>query len=242
MTACGSKLVTNWLTANGFRVVSESTVIAHLDNVVDSSSQRRLLLAKIVGLYANSGLRSTVPTLLKLSARSLNLLEDIRALNPQVPVVFLARNPLEVIASNLDNPRGWVRAKESTPRFAARFLELPESHLADMSLEEYMARTLARMCVLALPFLGRRTLVLDYQNLDSCSLNLLSNLLGRGHSHKKRLSASNCLSYYDGVSSGDPFHCANLAKLSRVRPSFVEACDRWAIPAYRCLLETAGQN
>lgn len=106
LSRCGSTLLSGCLSElKNTHVLSESALLTEL--LLDaalSKTQRSTLLPKLIQLQANcmqtDGIQNEAKIVIKWNAWDIFNWPLIRALYPDVPVAFLIRNPLEILASH----------------------------------------------------------------------------------------------------------------------------------------------
>jgi hypothetical protein len=161
MSRCGSTLVAQMLGAPaGHVAVSEPEPV---DAIVTApglrDEQRIVALRALASAYA----RDTRRCFLKLDSWHVRALPLFRAAFPDVPWIFLHREPVEVIVSHLR-----MRGRQTVPGVVpAAALGMPEEETG-IPIADYVARVLARFAEGALehaPLGGG--LVLDYRDLPS---------------------------------------------------------------------------
>ena len=174
-------LVNNWSTDANF--FSETSRIELLQSVINAFGQKRL------GTEENYLIEFAPKCILKLPL--------IRKVFPDVPLVFLYRNPIEVIVSNLISPLSYMKTKKKDPEACRRILnisalemtrlnhEYPNlvvrklldwsaTDIARMSDEEFLARNLGLYFRFIIQYLDENVLVIEYNQLKSksCLKNL----------------------------------------------------------------------
>ena len=170
---CGSTLLANACRAlPGSIVISEAPV---LDKIIsrfftDAETETKLLLYKLV-------LRATVRALgqrrlgherhlfIKFACTSTLQMRHLRSIWPNVPFVFLYRDPVETIVSNLKTTPEWM-CFESNPATAAAIAGVDEFQLRGMSAEEFCARSLGRYFVEAANNADLSMLSINYARLN----------------------------------------------------------------------------
>jgi hypothetical protein len=183
---CGSTLV-----ANACRAVKDSIVIAEapvIDKLITRfftdglSGSAKELLYKLL-------LRATVTALgqrlkgdeshyfVKLACTSTLQIYRLRCIWPDVPFVFLYRDPVETIVSNLLSIPEWMRA-EVNPAAAAAIVGVDEEHVTSLGSEEYCARSLGRFFAAVDANFDSRMKLLNYEQLSFDSLIAILNFFG----------------------------------------------------------------
>ena len=113
---------------------------------------------------------------LKFSSYCAMRLDLIRALWPRVPVVFLVRDPVEVMVSNFSRGSAWQGIWRRPVQASEMFGWVENS--AAMSREEFSARVIGRLCHMATLYRGAPSLVMDYRELVSGGWRRILGFLG----------------------------------------------------------------
>jgi tetratricopeptide (TPR) repeat protein len=172
MGRCGSTALANALrTVRGAVSLSEPTPLGDLlkpefaDHSRDSpqpwAAARTKLFRGMLNAYAarrRAGERRLFVKFLDWNALDLKL---VQAIWPETPIVFMYRDPVEVIYSHLCTaaaPSVWLIVRSFPPeRFG-----MDPSDVLEMSIEEYYARILCSLCDSAAEIADSRTILLDY--------------------------------------------------------------------------------
>jgi hypothetical protein len=248
VSRCGSTLLCNILRALGnVHVVAEAqpftALLAPIDTrhqptqVAEQTQQRHALLRQVaLALGQNFSIQKTL-YFIKCTSYSAMRLDLVRAIWPTVPIVFLTRDPLEVIVSNMNRSPGWISAWKY-PRQAASVFGWPED-IVNLSQEAFLARSFGSICQAALMHLGTPSLVLDYHDLSHHGgwLKVLA-FLGIGApdaAAQIRLSSvlqTNAKSNH----SKSLFSLDAQEKRSKASELVQEAANHWAYPPLRALI------
>ncbi len=175
---CGSTLLANACRSiNGALVLSEPYAVdkllaRFLTDVGDTPVKETLYSIFLRGVVHALGQRRTGADrylFLKFSCCSLALIDRIRRIWPDVPAVFIYRDPIETIVSNMNDVPAWLIDEDH--RVLAAIIGVSPDALATMSLEERCARTIAN--------LYSRALDDDFQliNYNESSLSVVSSVL-----------------------------------------------------------------
>ena len=165
MSRCGSTVVSQLLaTLEGSLVVSEAGPIdamarAHLRAPGVPIAQRIAWLQWIVSALGQprSGIENRY--FIKFDARTSLDLAFVRQAFPNVPWIFVYRDPLEVMVSLTERPSAMV-----TPGMGTNLLPVPD--LSGMTMTEYAARVLGLLCDTAIAnFPGGRGMLVNYRQL-----------------------------------------------------------------------------
>lgn len=100
----------------------------------------------------------------------------IRQTFPDVPLVFLYRDPVEVIHSVLDGNVWWMFLKKSHPELAEKVTGIESSLVRQLSPEEYAARVIGRFYNNVLQEADKGVLVVNYNRLsqEACLRDIVS--------------------------------------------------------------------
>jgi hypothetical protein len=177
MSRCGSTLVSQMLAAVPSNIVISEAV--PLDDLLRANRQQPALaeerrIRRLRGMVAalsrprNQGERHVV---IKFDCWNTFDLPLIRRAFPNVPWVFLYRDPVEVLVSHRRMPGSQIIPGALDPQM----LGLSQAQLAAMPFEEYGAFVLARICQAAADYVDERATLINYRQLPdvvtSCLLD-----------------------------------------------------------------------
>ena len=235
---CGSTLV-----ANACRAVANSIVLSEA-NAVDKLIARFITDSDGIkeSLYSVF-LRATVRALaqrrngneqhlfVKFACCSFTQVERIRRIWPRVPWIFLYRDPIETIVSNLADVPPWL--KDTDRRVLASIIGASPN---EMSLEELCARTIGSLYSKAYSLANENSMLLNYNQL---SVPVISSVLSffKVSPAAKELDAIARTSnvYSKEVSGMRTFTADTDAKQKLASDRVREAATAWAIEPYRQL-------
>ena len=147
MSRCGSTLLSQMLGVLPQNlIVAESDAISYYlyycleGKVAFSAHDFRLLLNSFGQTF--TGQESSF--FVKFTSWNLVFLEEILTTYPEVPWIFMTRDPLEVLVSNFRKPPAPLHWFRTRPELAARIAGLPESELESRGEEEFMAACIRR--------------------------------------------------------------------------------------------------
>ena len=103
---------------------------------------------------------------IKFACSSTLKMHQIRRVWPNVPFVFLYRNPVEVIVSNLRSTPEWMKP-QSNPKTAAAIVGVEVCDLENLTPEEFCARSVGRFLSEALASVDGQTKLFNYEELTS---------------------------------------------------------------------------
>jgi hypothetical protein len=109
----------------------------------------------------------------KFAACSVLQVSRIRRIWPNVPILFLYRDPLEVIVSNLENPPEWLNI-EGNPAMASALADRTLEEVSSMSREEFCARVVGRMYRAMGHQVNDRIMLLNYEQLSLATLQTVT--------------------------------------------------------------------
>ena len=98
----------------------------------------------------------------KFACSSTLQMQRFRRVWPNVPFVFLYRNPVEVIVSNLRSTPEWMKP-QSNPKTAAAIVGVEVGEVEDLSPEEFCARAVGRFLAEALASVDGQTNLVNYE-------------------------------------------------------------------------------
>lgn len=241
---CGSTLV-----ANACRALGDSLVIAEapvLDKLIsrfftdtDEAGTRELLYSVFLrGAVSALGQRrfgTERRYFIKFAATSILQFARIRRIWPRVPAIFLYRDPIEVMVSNLQNIPEWMTI-ESNPKASAAVLGVRQTDLASLSAEELCARALGRFYSAAASVVDENILLCNYDEFSPETLLRLVSFF--------RVSASReeaeAIMQTAGLYSKDPsraFRDDGDWKRANASAVIKEMAEAWAVGPYRRLVK-----
>ncbi|WP_164019682.1 sulfotransferase family protein [Pyxidicoccus trucidator] len=239
MSRCGSTLAAQLLAALPRHVVLsepgpvDTVLRSHLRLPGVTEAQRVEWLRAVVGALGQRRHPEEEAVFLKLDAWHVLELPLLQRAFPDVPWLFLYRDPVEVMASH-QNHRG---AHMVPGMLEPALLGLERGALEGMPLEEYGARVLARICEAGLHGYRERqgpARLLDYRRLQPDGLALLTDLFGLEltpeDAERLREAAER-----DAKNPVVPFADDTEDKARRVSGLSREMAERWVRPVHEAL-------
>jgi hypothetical protein len=170
---CGSTLVSNALRIfDELQVVAEACPITglflpcgdqnYLSAGYECIAKRKNLAENLFNIFSTYREDHQVPIIVKFSSLNSICLPNVRNLWPTVPSIFIMRDPVEIIASNL---RDWRASPFAESNAIARELCGADSS-NEIPTEEYAARVIARYFDAAISQIGSNLMILDYKNIN----------------------------------------------------------------------------
>jgi hypothetical protein len=239
---CGSTLV-----ANACRCVNNSVVLSEA-NAIDKLVTRfitdaddalkesiySVLLRAVVNALAHRRDTAEPRVFIKFACCSVSQLERIRRIWPHVPWIFLYRDPIETIVSNLANPPAWLLDEDH--RILAHITAATPAQVAEMSLEERCARSVGSFFSTAHTLANDTGLLLNYKQLSSPAIGGILQFFGvRPSAAELERIASGTRVYSKEVSATRVFVPDTDAKQKLASAHVREAAERWAMQPYALL-------
>jgi uncharacterized protein (DUF433 family) len=241
---CGSTLLANVCRAlNGSLVIAEAPVVDKIasrffTDAPPGSPKEMLYLLFLRGAIAALGQRRRGDEqryFVKFACTTTLQLGLIRRIWPAVPFIFLYRDPVEVIVSNLKSIPEWMQP-ESNPNTAAAIVGVDVSDLDLLTPEEFCARALGRFFAAAEANKSPQTHLLNYSELtferiiEALSYFDVVPTLAEVDAIRK---ASRL--YSKDRKSSKSFVSDTLAKRASASSLVIEMANKWARPAYERL-------
>jgi hypothetical protein len=173
---CGSTLVANACRAiEGSIVLSEppavDKLVARFNTDADDRTKEMLYSIFLRATVAALGQRRTGRErhlFIKFACCSVSQIERIRRIWPNVPWVFLYRDPIETIVSNMQNLPSWLQDEDH--RVLASIVSASAAEVAAMTREELCARAIAAFYTTAHRVANDRALLLNYDQLSPANV------------------------------------------------------------------------
>jgi hypothetical protein len=178
---CGSTLLANACRAiTGAVVLSEANALDKLvarfiTDAPEGSVKESLYSVFLRGTMHALGQRrlgNERHLFVKFAACSFSQIDRIRRIWPRVPWVFLYRDPIETVVSNLADVPPWLLDPDR--RILASIIGVAPDDVAEMKVEELCAKTIGSLYSLAERVANDNCLLLNYNQL---SLPLISSML-----------------------------------------------------------------
>ena len=239
---CGSTLVANACRAiSGSIVLSEANAIDKLiarfvtdaDNAVKESLYS-VFLRGVVQALAQRRTAATRHLFIKFACCSFAQLERIKRIWPNVPWVFLYRDPVETIVSNMRDVPPWLLDKDR------RVLSAIIGDDGEMSLEELCARTIGSLYSTAYHLANGNSMLLNYNQLSVPVIASVLNFFNVSLSSEELETIARTSKVYSKEVSGTRAFVADVDAKQKLASNLVrEMSERWASEPYR-LLEQKG--
>ena len=234
---CGSTLVSQMLASQREHVVISEA--ATIDTVLQSHRRRRGIddeqriewLRGLLAAYGQPGAGPTPRLFVKFDSWSVLDLPLVARAFPDVPWVFVYRQPVEVLASHARE-----RASQMVPgMLAPGLLGLDRTTVGALSLDEYAARVLAAICAAAVQHhqLGRCTFV-NHADLPAAMGTDVLPLFGVPATDDD-LERMMDVARFHGKRRHEHFEPDSVCKQQSASPQLQELARQWVDPWYEQL-------
>lgn len=240
---CGSTLLANACRAlDAAIVLSEANPIDKLvarfitDAAEDpvKESVYSVVLRAIVNALAQSNNAVKPRVFVKFSCCGVSQLERIRRIWPGVPWVFLYRDPVETIVSNMTTVPAWLLDEDR--RILAHITSTTPVAVSQMSLEELCARSIGSFYSTAHSLANGNSMLLNYNQLSVPALTNILNLFQVSPSLEELQRIESGSRIYSKAASGArEFVADTAAKQDLASDRVRELAQQWAMEPYRLL-------
>jgi hypothetical protein len=240
---CGSTLLSNACRAlTGAVVLSEPPAVDKLIARFITDTDEQGTKAMLYAIF----LRATINALaqrrtgqerhlfVKFACCSTSQIDRIRRIWPDVPWVFLYRDPVETIVSNLRNRPSWLM--DDDHRVLAAITGSAPEEVARMSAEELCARSIAGFFSTAHRVANDRALLLNYNQLSTAEISNVLNFFGIEPAAAEMETIARQSQIYSKAASGARAFTADAATKQQLATATIrEAAARWANKPYQLL-------
>jgi hypothetical protein len=239
---CGSTLV-----ANACRAISNSIVISEANAIdkliarfitdVDNPIRESLysvFLRGVVHALAQRRTGSEQHLFIKFACCSFAEIERIKRIWPDVPWLFLYRDPVETIVSNMKDVPPWLM--DNDRRVLASIVGASPAAVAEMGLEELCARTIGSLYSTASNLANGNSMLLNYKQLSVNVIAGVLNFFKIGPSTDELETIARMCGVYSKEASGTRVFVADTEAKQRLASDRVrDMSERWASEPYRLL-------
>jgi hypothetical protein len=236
---CGSTLVSNACRAiNNSIVLSEANAIDKLiarlitDPGDVKTSLYSVFLRGVVHALAQRRAGNEEHLFIKFACCSFALIEQIKRIWPNVPWLFLYRDPVETIVSNLNDVPPWLL--DNDRRVLASITGASPAEVAEMSLEELCARTIGSLFSTAHRLANGDELLLNYKQLSVPVISSVLRFFKVSPSATELETIEHGSRMYSKEASGSRSFVAD-AKQQLASDAVREAAVKWASEPYQLL-------
>ena len=242
---CGSTLVANACRAvSNAIVLSEANAIDKLiarfitdaDNPVKESLYS-VFLRGVVHALAQRRSAGAQHLFIKFACCSFAQLERIKRIWPNVPWLFLYRDPVETIVSNLRDVPPWLIDKDR------RVLSSIIGDEGEMSLEELCARTIGSLYSTAYKLANGNGMLLNYKQLSVPVIASVLSFFKVNLSSEELETITRTSGVYSKEVSGTRAFVSDVDVKQKLASDLVrEMSERWANGPYRLLEQKRNSN
>ena len=244
MSRCGSTLLANSLKHSlSTTVVSEpqpiGAILETLDGFGESQCIRDVegLLKGTVRAYDHRQAAEESSSVLKFSSWHLLHISTIRRYWPDVPVVIMVREPIEVAVSCLDQKPGWMKWRRRLPKIVSDKLDLGPGGIGAITDEIFCARMLGAFLDEAKLQADLGCRIVDYRDLNaSTALDIAAFFGVEMRPEEKELISKSFLLYSKDPEQRLPYVDDSLLKREKASRPLREATQHWAQPQYDSLV------
>jgi hypothetical protein len=238
MSRCGSTLISQMLAALPSNIViSEAPPVdtilrAHLRDPAITDDERLAWFRAMLNALGQRRHATDSNLFIKFHAWQTLDLPLIRRAFPDVPWIFVYRDPLEVMVSHERNRGGQLLPGSVRPEL----LGLDMSALGQITLDEYGARVLALFCDAALlNYESGNGLFINYRQLPEAVFSSLSDFFKLSYSadeiERMRLAAR-----FDAKTPTLTFKDDTEGKRREATDALRRLADQWVVPLYERLM------
>ena len=239
---CGSTLLSNAVrTVNDSIVISEANAVDQLVARFITDDEPRevkraiysVLLRAVVAAFGQKLKGNEQQLIIKFSCSSVARLDQILRIWPNVPWLFVYRDPLETIVSNLTSPPGWLL--DNDRRVLASLNNLTSTAIAAMDMTELCARSIGSFYSIASRLANRKSMLLNYAQLsDRLMLGVLK-FFGIAPTDTEKDSIALVTKSYSKDNTGRTFEADSPAKRQQASSRVREMAAKWSYPYYEAL-------
>lgn len=172
----------------------------------------------------------------KFACCSVSQIERITRIWPNVPWVFLYRDPTETIVSNMRNRPAWLEDKDY--RVLASIIGSSTHEVSEMIPEELCARSVASFYLTVHRVANDRALLLNYNQLSPLVISDVLKFFGVTPSADDMNAIARLSQTYSKSVSGTRAFVADAEAKQRVASDLIrEMADTWASKPYQLLEE-----
>lgn len=170
----------------------------------------------------------------KFSCCSVAQIERVRRIWPQVPWIFLYRDPVETIVSNLSDVPPWLI--DGDRRILASIVDASPAAVAEMTLAELCARAVGAFYEQAHRLANGNCMLLNYKQLSPAVISRTLSFFNVSPSPTEMEAIARLNEVYSKAVSGTRQFVADGEAKQKLASSLVrEMAERWAIEPYRLL-------
>lgn len=240
---CGSTLLANACRALDRTIVLseppavDKLIVRFITDVDDQHTKEMLysiFLRAVVGALSQRQTGDEHRLFLKFTCCSVTQIERIRRIWPNVPWVFVYRDPVETIVSNMQNLPSWLQDEDH--RVLASITGTSTREVAAMSLEELCARSIGAFYSTAYRVANDRAMLLNYNQLTLAEIANVLRFFGVEPAPAEVERMSRQTRKYSKAASGERAFVADTGAKQQAANAFVrEMAQAWAADSYYAL-------
>ncbi|HEY6804535.1 MAG TPA: hypothetical protein VI306_13240 [Pyrinomonadaceae bacterium] len=240
---CGSTLLANACrTLDHSLVISEAQVLdkiaSRLFTDAEPGSPKEMLyllfLRAAVSALGQRRRQDEQHYFVKFACTTTLQMARIRSIWPNVPFVFLYRDPVEIIVSNLKRMPEWMQP-DSNPATAAAIVGVDMDDLSSLSAEEFCARALRRFFDAALTN-KTSTVLVNYSELTFTKIIEVLNYCEMTLTPAEVDAVEKVSRLYSkDVNGRQAFSADAVSKRASASDLVIEMADKWARSSYENL-------
>ena len=240
---CGSTLVANACRAiDGAIVLSEPPAVDKLIARFITDAGQNGTKEMLYSIFLRGAVRALAQRrsgqerhlFIKFACCSVAQIDRVRRVWPNVPWVFLYRDPVETIVSNLQNRPAWLLDEDR--RVLATIIGSSAAAVAEMSAEELCARSIGSFYSTAHRVANDSGLLLNYNQLSPAEIfNVLTFFGVRPAATEMETIARQGQTYSKTVSGERTFVADGVRKQAVATDLVREMAQRWANEPYQLL-------
>ncbi|HZS47993.1 MAG TPA: sulfotransferase [Blastocatellia bacterium] len=236
MSRCGSTLISQMLATSSQNVViSEPEIVdavfsSNASSRKFSNEQRVELLRCLIGALGQKRFSEEHRYFVKFDNWAVLDLPLIKQAFPDVPRIFLYRDPVPVMVSNLNEIAGKFLPSAVDPAI----LGLDYQSVFQMRFEEYLAICLNRFCQAGLDHLDDKTVLVNYRQLPDFVLTDLPAVF-RSEFSAEEIEAMKKVSTLHAKRPSAPYTDDTKAKQSQASEFVRQMTEKWVMPVYQQL-------
>lgn len=243
MSRCGSTLITQMLSTSArFFVLSEPPIINTLldpsrDRLFPEGHNRMEILAAAINAMLDCKPATAEYAFIKFRSWNTLFMEAILEHFPDTGWFFVHRSAVEVLASVLAKPPGWLRCASAEDSPFAEVLGTLRPGRESIDQKQYAALLLGAFCQTALNTPSNRGCCIDYIDLPGKLPSILERRLSMNFSSEEREKLLSRASFYSKDVTGlTPFAPHSYDEYRLISPEEIEFVQRY-VDQYRAQLK-----
>ena len=225
--AAADKLIARFITDTDERGTKETLYSVFLRGVLKALGQRRTGDDRYL--------------IVKFSCCSVSQIERIRRIWPNVPCLFLYRDPVETIVSNLQNVPPWL--VDDDRRVLASIIGSSTEAISEMCLEELCARAIGSFYSTANRVANNRTLLLNYNQLSPAEITSVLQFFGMSPAAAEMENIARQSQEYSKAVREDRAFVADAETKRQLATDLIrEMSEKWSVTPYQLLEQKRVRN